>query len=195
MCPKIKARIEAEKQKRNIAPEAPVKLYGDSTLRGVDVLGLRAEVLAMSGAGLGQVIQAVIDDPERDSCQKAIIFGGINDMKVENFKNNEDFASNIDLSLAKLNNHAQTLPDKTFYLVQQIPEVAGSTNHPECTAIWELYLFKRMNDLAESVSNIETISIQYEADEQATLQQQVQQKYTTWNFTSAPDLEQGIRRY
>ena len=147
--PKIKARIEAEKQKRNIAPKAPVKLYGGSTLRGVDVFGLRAEVLTMSGAGLGQVIRAMIDDPERYQCQKAILFGGINDMRVENFTNNEDFASNIELSLTKLNNHAQTMPDKTFYLVQQIPEVTGSTNQPEC----------RMNDLADSVSNIDTISL------------------------------------
>ena len=48
-CPKIPARIDAENEKKALGTPTS-KVYSDSTLRGVDVLGLRNEVLAMSGA-------------------------------------------------------------------------------------------------------------------------------------------------
>ena len=54
VCPYIeeRMRLEVEREKLSIK----TKLYSDSTLRMADVLGLRSEVLCMSGGGLGQVI-------------------------------------------------------------------------------------------------------------------------------------------
>ena len=165
LCPKIQARIEAEKEKESLG--APIsKMYGDSTLRGVDVLGLRSEVLAMSGGGLGQIIQAVIDDPGSEQFENVVILGGTNDSKTENFVSNEAFASNIDMSLSKLVKHASQHQNKTFCLVQQVPVTSGvNTVRQPTEATRELYLAKRFTDLATAVDNITTVAVQYQVDE------------------------------
>ena len=165
LCPKILARIEAEKEKKALGAVTS-KIYSDSTLRGVDVLGLRSEVLAMSGGGLGQIIQAVMDDPSSEHLEKVVIVGGKNDSKTENFVSNEHFAANVDLSLSKLVKHAKEFQNKTFCLVQQVV-VTADANTIQCPteAVRELYLLKRMTDVAAAVENIETVAVQYEVDE------------------------------
>ena len=90
LCPTIQARIQAERERQTNGPNT-VKMYADSTLRYVDVLGLRSEVLGMSGGGLGQVIQAVIDDPEGDQYEKVLILGGANDAKANNYDSNHQY--------------------------------------------------------------------------------------------------------
>ena len=57
------------------------------------------------GWGLGQVsevIQASLDDPATPpSFEKIVIVGGTNDMKKQNFTNNQFFADNIDRSSSR----------------------------------------------------------------------------------------------
>ena len=61
----------------------------------------------MSRGGLGQIIQAVMDDPGSEHLERVVIVGGKNDCKPENFFiSNEHFAANVDLSLFKLVKHA-----------------------------------------------------------------------------------------
>ena len=164
-CPKIKARREAWSERGE--QEIKTKMYGDSTLRSVDVLGLRSEVLSMPGGGLGQIVQAVIDDPDNEY-DKIVIFGGTNDKKHENFPDIEHFAANIDSSLLKLANHArqEASKEKTFFLIQQYPVVEGQTvgqTDPE-PVIRELYLARRMGEIATNVANVESFPITYDAD-------------------------------
>ena len=164
LCPEIQARIAAENE-RNATDPSTVKMYGDSTLRCVDALGLRSEVLGMSGGGLGQVVQAVIDDPEGEKMDNVLIFGGANDAKTENFVSNEHYAANIDLCLKKLADHAQKMPNKSFVLVQQVPSLPETGNlRSTCEAIREVYLSKRIDELTANVSNVRTCSVHYEAD-------------------------------
>ena len=73
------------------------KVYGDSTRGQLDSLGLGSKVSAMSEGGLGQVIQASLDDPTNMYDNNS--FGGTNDIKGHNFPKNEAFATNVDASL------------------------------------------------------------------------------------------------
>ena len=132
----------------------------------MDVLGLQSEVLAMSGGGLGQIVQAVKDDPCGDQLENVLIFGGKNDCKIENFPSNEQFAANIEVSLGKLAAHAQKFSNKSFCLVQQasVANDQNTTQHP-AEAVRELYLAKRIKDLGEAVGNIQAVGVQYEEDE------------------------------
>ena len=117
----------------------------------------------MSGGGLGQIIQAAIDDPDEEY-EKVVILGGTNDMKPQNFPSSEDFAHNIDLACAKLIKYAKTKPHKTFYLVQQAPRRDEDQLHPE-TMVREMYLWKRMKRMEEVVDNVETFRVTYEVDQ------------------------------
>ncbi len=160
-CPKLKERRRKEEQREQFKKSCKVKIYSDSTLRSADVLGLKCEIMCMSGGGLGQIIQSAIDDPEKKDT--IVILGGTNDMKTENFPDSEDYAHNIDLSLGKLANFAKRDGNKNFYLVHQAPIREGSTQPTE-EFIRDAYLAKRMNQLAEALPNIEALEIQYEVD-------------------------------
>ena len=165
-CPKREERRKKALQREEMQNERMfnTKLYSDSTLRSVDVLGLKAEVACMSGGGLGQIIQAVMDDPEEEQFDKIIILGGTNDAKPENFPAPENFAYNIDMACAKLVTYAKKKPNKTFFLVQQNPIRDESQRHPEAITR-DLYLNRRMKQLEENVSNIETFQVTYQVDQ------------------------------
>ena len=118
-CPELVEFYAALDERKEMVKTQQIKskVYGDSTLRHMDPLGLRSEVSAMSGGGLGQIIQASLDDPT-NMHENNIIFGGTNDIKDQNFPTNEAFAANVDASLQKLENAAKGAPDKKFYLAQ-----------------------------------------------------------------------------
>ena len=160
-CPKVKERREKYAVRDAFKKDINTKLYSDSTLRCADVLGLRCEILCMSGGGLGQVIQAAIDDPVEH--EKIVIFGGANDKKYENFPATDVYAHNVDMALLKLGEHALEKENKTFYLVQQAPIAPQETAHGDAV-IRDLYLARRMKELAENHNNIETVMIGYDAD-------------------------------
>ena len=167
-CPELKAFYEAKDKKEEMRAnnEIETKIYSDSTLRHVDPLGLRSEVCTMSGGGLGQIIQASMDDPNQHDV--TVIMGGTNDVKQQNFVSNKVFAENIDISLHKLREAAKEVPDKSFFLVQQMPyynEPGENFFTSPDTCIRELYIHQKMQEAADSVANIECIDVQYDVDE------------------------------
>ena len=166
-CPELVEFYAAVEERKEMVKTQQIKskVYGDSTLRHMDPLGLRSEVSAMSGGGLGQVIQASLDDPT-NMYDNNIIFGGTNDIKDQNFPTNEAFAANVDASLQKLETAANGVPEKKFYLAQQQPirEDEGNAFPDTDRRIRELYLKESYQILAEKVDNVETIPIRYEVD-------------------------------
>ena len=65
--------------------------------------------------------------------------------------------------MRELVSYAKEKPNKTFYLVQQNPIHEESPRHPEAI-IRDLYLNRRMKQLAEIVNNIETFQVTYQVD-------------------------------
>ena len=164
-CPRLQAIFEAKRAREEMRKAAGItaKIYSDSTLRFADQLGLRADVCAMSGGGIGQVVQASLDDPETIDKNTIVIVAGTNDMKVRNFPSNTEYARNVDISLTKLAEAATADPDKKIRLVKQHPMLEGEV--PADTRIRELYLHGRLDELAALKPNIEVIPVHYEVDD------------------------------
>ena len=169
-CPELKAFYEAKEKKEAMLEndEIITKLYSDSTMRHVETLGLTMDVCAMSGGGIGQVIQASLDDPNAIHHERIVIMGGTNDVKMQNFESTEVFATNIDYSLKKLADAAALAPSKSFTLVKQRPmnntaEGNGDFDPTE-DMIRQQYLHHRIHEVAQSASNIDCLDIEYEAD-------------------------------
>ncbi len=116
-----KARMyEAKEQRERMKEEGKIetKIVSDSTMRYLNPLGLKTDVLCMSGGGLGQIAQAVTDDPETVNNKNIVLVGGTNDMKTDVFSNDEHFANNISKSLDKVHALAIQHPDKNFILAK-----------------------------------------------------------------------------
>ena len=161
-CPEAEKRRAMYEEREKLKGETKVKLYSDSTLRSADVLGITADILCMSGGGLGQVVQAVIDDP--DQGDNVVIFGGTNDQKLANFPVTEDYAHNVDMSLTKLGRFARENEEKTFHIIHQQHSNQPDTVHADAV-IRKTYLLTRMTKLAEVNKNIVAETIKYEVDE------------------------------
>lgn len=94
------------------------KIVSDSTLRYVNPLGLKTDVMCMSGGGLGQIAQAVIDDPDTATHDNIVIVAGANDMKMEVFENDEHYVNSITKSLDKVHDFAVKNAEKNIVLAK-----------------------------------------------------------------------------
>ena len=121
-CPKKKAMFEAKEKKEKMREEGEIqsKIISDSTLRLANPLGTKSEICTMSGGGLGQVTQAVMDDPDTDNMKEIFIVGGANDVKYDQFSMNQ-FCENIEVSLKKVEGLAAAYPEKSITLVTSPP--------------------------------------------------------------------------
>ena len=170
-CPELKKFYEAKERKEEMENngEIQTKIYSDSTLRKVDTLGLTADVCAMSGGGLGQIIQATLDDPFRIAQDRLVIMGGTNDKKEQNFPSTEQFAANVDKSLLKLEQAAANAPNIKIYLAQQHPYDGDNVDNGLSSLtvdqmIRNVYTNGCIDALADKLDNVEVLSVTYEAD-------------------------------
>ena len=165
-CPSLADFYAARDKRRAMvdAQQIKTKIFSDSTLRSVDALGLRAEVCAMSGGGLGQVIQASLDDPSTPSYDNIIIMGGTNDAKQQNFTTHEAYAENVDRSLDKLKSAAMLDPTKNITLLKQVRLREEEHIRDKDELIRELYLARKITEVAKEVPNIKATTVRYETD-------------------------------
>ena len=163
-CPSLKEFYEAREKRRQMSEEVKTKIFSDSTLRSADTLGLRAEICTMSGGGLGQVIQASLDDPATPSFENIVLVGGSNDMKEQNFTSNQLFAENIDRSLEKLKVAAREVPEKNFFVVKQVREQEDGAPKGRDALVRELYILRRLKQCAKDVQNISAVTVKYDTD-------------------------------
>ena len=116
-CPELEEFYRAKEERE--AMQIKTKIASDSTLRHAQALGLSANVMCMSGGSLGQLANAIQDDPETQKLEKIIINAGTNDIKNKNYSNSE-FAHAIDAGLQKIKEIADKNPDKKFAIVQPV---------------------------------------------------------------------------
>ena len=76
--------------------------WSDSTLRLAETVGLRADVLCMSGGGVGHLANAVRDDPAMSEMGMVTVITGGNDYIGAKYENNNEFVFNVDNSVEKL---------------------------------------------------------------------------------------------
>ena len=168
-CPELAEFYEAQEIKKQMVKEKAVKsiIYGDSTLALTDSLGLRSDVVAMSGGGLGQVAQAVIDNPKTKDADNILIVGGANDLKNHALSQPEEFAENVCGTLAKICDIAMEHPEKKVVVVNSYP----STENPEEEMMFkEAILHKAVEELTDGTKegvpgNVSHVNVAYETDE------------------------------
>ena len=62
------------------AQQIKVKVVADSTLRRAEQVGLCADVLCMSGGGIGHLANAIRDDPDMRERGEACVVTALNDV-------------------------------------------------------------------------------------------------------------------
>jgi hypothetical protein len=166
-CPEMKKFFEALDNRKKLKEEKRIttKIMSDSTMRLADPLGLTAEVSTMSGGGLGQVVQAALDDPEITKMDDVVIVGGANDIKCQSFETIEEFAQNIDASVDKVVGMANANPTKNYTIVNSHPRIE-SPRDPVNTSIKTLYLHRKLMKVAadETVPNLSVTDAHYDTD-------------------------------
>lgn len=169
-CPELKKFYETIEQRKQMAENGDIftKMFSDSTLRLVDPLGLTAECCTMSGGGIGQVAQAMVDDPETVDKSVLVIMSGANDLKSESFESNKEFAENVDQSVKKLVDAATSNPNKQIVLINSHPDQIIETHpaqHPVSISVRQKYMHKKIEQISAGHENLHVIDIHYETDE------------------------------
>ena len=177
-CPELQEFYQAKEERERMEKEKEIetKIISDSTLRNADQLGLRADIMTMSGGGLGQIVQAARDDPDTQDKTSLIILGGTNDVKNASYENEAEFAENVNNTVTKITEFASGEPNKKFVYINSHPrymEVDAKT--PELSIIQkarETYLhktlkdnIKRFPDLDIPIKNVEIIDVSYDIDD------------------------------
>ena len=125
-CPELKDFYDAKAKRKEMKKnnEIKTKILSDSTLRHADSLGLRADVLCMSGGGFGQVVQAAFDDPDVED-KDIVLLAGANDIKNTSFESSEEYAESINKSVQKLIALADHKPERNILVIncEPIPPV------------------------------------------------------------------------
>ena len=132
MCPQLEDFYAAKNKREQMAADKEIqtKIISDSTLRNADQLGLRADVMTMSGGGLGQIVQAAIDDPDTKEKSNIVLLGGTNDVKNNSYKDDNEFAENIKSTISKVIDYAVSEPEKKITLVNSYPNKENMVENP-----------------------------------------------------------------
>ena len=104
------------------AEQIRTKVVSDSTLRLAETVGLRADVLCMSGGGgggggVGHLANAVRDDPAMPEMGVVAVITGGNDYIVAKYECSNDFVFTVDKSVEKLKGIFGVTPDKSFTIL------------------------------------------------------------------------------
>ena len=177
-CPMLEDFYAAKKERERMEREEEIKtkLISDSTLRNVDQLGLRADVMTMSGGGLGQVVQAAIDDPGTKDKSHVVLIGGANDIKNHSYENDAEFVENVCTTISKIHDLANNEKEKKFTLVNSHPktndDIIKSPEEIIETTSRQIYLHKKLQEevaklpnLDPPITNVDIIDVEYEIDD------------------------------
>ena len=119
--------------------------FGDSAHQ----LGLKADVMTMSGGRIGHVANVVRDDPRMDDIQNIIVVAGQNDINAP-YQTNHGYAYGVDKGIEKLLEVREGTPEKviTFFHVQ--PPLTADP----WTQIRAKYLQKRLGELQNDTTQV-----------------------------------------
>ena len=118
-CPYLSEYFDIKDKKKEM--NIKTGIVGDSCLRHVENVGLRADVACMSGAHTGQLVTAVTDNPDFHKFSHLIIAGGNNDINVRNDCDEVDMIKRIDMSINKFETFVSQNENVDFTFVDTIP--------------------------------------------------------------------------
>ena len=176
-CPLLEEFYKAKEERERMeqSKEIKTKIISDSTLRNAEKIGLCADVMTMSGGGLGQIIQAAIDDPDTRDKSHIVLIGGANDIKNRGLENDKEFAHNIDQTISKFQDLAFNEAEKKFTLVNSHPRENDNIPIDHAQRVQkltrEVYLHTKlkeevlkMSSADNPIKNVDIIDVEYDVD-------------------------------
>ena len=125
-CEKLK-EFYAAKEVRD-KERIDMKILSDSTLRQAEQVGLRADVLCMTGAGVGHLANALRDDPQiMDREAVGVVLGG-NDITNSEEASPAEFVYAVDKGVGRLKVELERYAGKTLAVFSPPP---GPNDNPE----------------------------------------------------------------
>ena len=186
-CPELTEFYEAKDKRDAMARNNQIttKIMSDSTLRHADALGMTADVLCMSGGGVGQVVQAAFDDPDVGT-KDIIVVAGANDVKNNKYETEKEYAESLNQTMAKVSVLAENDPDRDILIVtcDPIPPISttdeaseeqGHDADPQVEykrVIRREYMHRFINDYvvlakqrSRPIENLYSMKVKYETDD------------------------------
>jgi hypothetical protein len=152
-CPELAEFYKAKEMKEEMRKKNQIltKVVADSTLRNVDPLGLKADVMCVPGAALGQVAQTLHDDPDCEEARNIVMAAGSNDMFNDKI-DNDLFAYGVDKGIEKVKELAKNYPDKSIQLVTPMMDGDTLTTNQRIRCD---YIYKKVSTVAFELENVE----------------------------------------
>ena len=123
-----------------------MKVVSDSTLRLAETVGLRGDVLCISGGGVGHLANAVRDDPAMPEMGVVAVIKGGNDYIGAKYECGNDFVFTVDKSVEKLKGIFGVTPDKSFTILYPQDDAAEHAQPPD-SALQGRYLERKLCSL------------------------------------------------
>ena len=114
-----------------------LKVVSDSSLRLAEQVGLRADVLCMSGGGLGHLATVIRDDPMLEERKDIALVTGGNDIRQLVTLPPEDIVFAKDRSVAKVADEPNRHPDKHFTIINLIDDPRKPALRPDQALVAE----------------------------------------------------------
>ena len=147
-------KTKDEKIKHNIK----MAIIGDSTLRHVESVGLKADVDCMSGACAGQIATAIMDDPNMDKYSEVVLAFGANDTKDSDTFRLEDTLVQIDKSLQRVEEVISKKDNHSFNIINSTPP---DDELSEESFIKRLYFKESLKKISMKFDNVKLIAPKY----------------------------------
>ena len=124
-----------------------VKVLSDSTLRRAEQIGLRADILCMSGAGVGHLANALRDDPAVNEKGELGMILGQNDVRNSEGAGDLEYIYTIDRSVDKVRKEMDRRPNQSLAIFVKVDDPRAPTLSPDL-ARREQYLEREIGGLA-----------------------------------------------
>ena len=134
-------------------------IVGDSSLRHVESVGLKADVTCMSGAFTGQLAIAYEKHPKAPSYRNVIFCAGANDTKVRSDFETDEVCKRIEKSLSRLVSLVESRDDTNFFLLNTVPPRDGEMTPAEF--VTTNYFDKRIHKLSVQHDNLQALTVDH----------------------------------
>ena len=138
------------------------KVLSDSTLRRAEQIGLRADILGMSWAGVGHLANALRDDPQlQDKGELGLVIGQ-NDVRNSEGVEEQEFVFTTDKSV-EVRQEMERQPNKSLAIFMKVDDQTAPTLSPDL-ARREKYLEREIGGLASDQVTVTKLPTALEED-------------------------------
>ena len=153
MGPCIALQAFYEAKDRRAKEKINIKIASDSTLRCADQVGLRTD-MCMPGGGLGQIANAIKNEPDIKDRKEIIVMAGTNDVRNQAYHDLHSFGDVVDTSIQKVK---EAVPEDSMLTFVRIASTPSDDTADPDRRFKETYLGQELEKAQDD--NITVITI------------------------------------